>query len=105
MAGSHVGATFEEMRAGAARIIDVDGQISQRLSQLRNELAPLAGQWQGASATAFTNLMARYDSNALKISQALQAIAEQVQGSSATYVTEEEAQSQSFSGISNALDG
>lgn len=99
------GTTFEEMQAGATHIDDVNQQINGLLSQLRGQLAPLPSLWRGQASTAFVNLMARYDSSAARISEALTAIAEQVRGSSATYAAEEETHSASLSQISNALDG
>lgn len=97
--------TFEEMQAGALHIDNVNDSIQGLLSQLRGNLAPLAGVWRGSASTAFTNLMVRYDSSSQRISEALRAIAEQVRGSSQTYATEEETHSQSLSQISSALEG
>jgi len=99
------GTTFEEMQAGAQHIDTVNDQINGLLSTLRGNLAPLQGVWRGSASTAFVNLMARYDSSAGRISEALRAIAEQVRGSNATYLTEEDTHTQSLSQISTALDG
>jgi ESAT-6 family protein len=99
------GTTFEEMQAGAQHIETVDQQINGLLSALRGNLAPLNGVWRGTASTAFTNLMARYDSSSSRISEALRAIAEQIRGANATYIAEEETHSQSLSQISSALDG
>jgi len=102
---SGFGTTFEEMQAGAQHIDTVNDQINGLLSQLRGNLAPLQGIWRGQASTAFVNLMARYDSSSQRISEALRAIAEQVRGSNATYIAEEDAHSQSLGQISSALDG
>lgn len=99
------GTTFEEMQAGAQHIDTVNDQIDSLLSSLRGNLAPLNGVWRGQASTAFTNLMARYDSSSARISEALRAIAEQIRGANATYIAEEETHSQSLSQISSALDG
>jgi WXG100 family type VII secretion target len=99
------GTTFEEMQAGAQHIDTVNDQINGQLSALRGNLAPLHGVWRGQASTAFTNLMARYDSSSARISEALRAIAEQIRGANATYIAEEDAHSQSLSQISSALDG
>jgi WXG100 family type VII secretion target len=99
------GTTFEEMQAGATHIDNVNDQINGQLSTLRGHLAPLAGVWRGSASAAFVQLMARYDSSANKISEALRAIAEQVRGANATYMAEEETHSSSLNQISSALDG
>jgi WXG100 family type VII secretion target len=99
------GTTFEQMQAGAQRIDNVNDQINSLLSALRGNLAPLQGVWRGEASTAFMNLMARYDSSSARISEALRAIAEQVRGSNAAYIAEEETHTHSMSRISTALDG
>lgn len=99
------GTTFEEMQAGAQHIDDVNAMINGLLSSLRGNLAPLPSMWRGQASTAFVNLMARYDSSAARISEALTAISTQVRGSNATYMAEEETHSASLSQISSALDG
>jgi len=95
--------TPEEMQRAAQQVREVNEQVQARLSQLRNQLAPLAGAWRGEAATAFTNLMVRWDSDAKQLNQALAGIGEAIQTSGRGYQQAEEAHKQSMSSITSAL--
>lgn len=95
--------TPEEMQRAAAQVQQVNDQVQARLSQLRNQLAPLAGAWQGEAATAFHGLMERWNTDAAQLSQALRGIGEAIQTSGRSYQQAEESQQQSMSSITSAL--
>ena len=54
---------------------------------------------------AFTNLMERFNGDAQKLHQALVEIAEQMSGTAATYLTQDQDQDQVMSSIANRLNG
>jgi WXG100 family type VII secretion target len=103
MAGSAYGLSFEEMDAAGRHVLDVNQDIQGSLSQLKSSLAPLAGAWRGSAATAFQNLMVRWDDAAMRLNNALQSIGESIQASGATYAAQEEEHSQTMSAITQSL--
>lgn len=102
MAGQYE-VTPEEMQAGANQVFQVNQNVQSRLTNLQNQLAPLAGAWQGQASMQFQNLMERYQQNARQLNQALHAIGEQLQGSGSAYQAAEEEGAQQMSNITSAL--
>lgn len=103
MAGGGYGTTPEEMQRAAARVMSVNDQVQANLASLRNQLAPLAGAWQGQASTAFQALMARWDTDARSLNEALRGIGEAIQGTGQNYARAEEQHSRGLSSIQSAL--
>jgi WXG100 family type VII secretion target len=97
------GTTVEEMARAGQHVLDVNADVQADLAVLRGQLEPLQGAWVGEAATAFVGLMARWDTDARSLSEALRAIGEAVQGSGRTYQHQEEAQSAGLSSIRAVL--
>ncbi|HEY2207392.1 MAG TPA: WXG100 family type VII secretion target [Pseudonocardia sp.] len=97
------GTTPEEMQRAAQQVRQVNEQVQAGLCQLRNQLAPLAGAWKGEAATAFQGLMARWDTDARQLNQALRGIGDAISSSGAQYRRAEDAHRQSMSQITSAL--
>ncbi len=104
MAGQF-GAQFEQMQAAANHVVEVNQSVQGQLSQLRGQLAPLAGAWKGQAASAFQVLMDRWDNDARTLNEALNGIGEQIRGSGTTYAQADEAENQTYTRISQALGG
>lgn len=102
MSGAY-GLSFEEMDAAGKHVLDVNSQVQGQLSQLKSNLVPLQSAWKGSASTAFQNLMIRWDDAATRLNTALDSIGTSIQGSSATYATQEEEHSQTMSQITNSL--
>ena len=97
------GTTTEEMQRAAAQVAQVNEQVQSQLSALRNQLAPLSGAWRGEASTAFQSLMARWDTDARTLNEALRGIGEAILGSGRAYQQAEDQQRQSMSAIQGAL--
>lgn len=97
------GTTTEEMTRAGGHVLSVNDTVQADLSALRSQLAPLAGMWRGAASTQFTQLMARWDTNAAQLNSALRTIGDQIQGSARDYQAQEDAQAASMSSITQAL--
>jgi WXG100 family type VII secretion target len=97
------GTTTEQMQRAAQQVVAVNEQVQSQLAALRNQLAPLAGAWRGEASTAFQGLMARWDSDAKTLNEALRGIGEAIQGSGRGYQQAEDQQHQSLSAIQGAL--
>jgi WXG100 family type VII secretion target len=102
MAGSYT-TTTEEMQRAAQHVASVNERVQADLAALRNQLAPLAGAWRGEASTAFQGLMARWDTDARTLNEALRGIGEAIQGSGRSYAVQEEQQAQNLSAIRGAL--
>lgn len=103
MATGGYGTTTEEMQRAAQRVLSVNDQVQANLSALRNQLAPLAGAWQGQAATAFQGLIARWDTDARVLNDALRGIGEAIQGSGHSYAQAEAQQAQTLTAVRGAL--
>lgn len=97
------GTTTEEMQRAAQHVMSVNERVQADLASLRNQLAPLAGAWRGEASTAFQGLMARWDTDARTLNEALRGIGEAIQGSGQSYAVQEQQQSQNLSAIRGAL--
>lgn len=101
MAGTVV--TADELDALAKHIADINAQAQGHLRQVRNAAETVAGSWQGMAASAFQQLIGRFDDDARKISDALQGICESIASTSDVYRQNEEEQAQSVSKVQNLL--
>jgi WXG100 family type VII secretion target len=97
------GTSTEDMRRAAQQVAGVNERVQADLAALRNQLAPLAGAWRGEAATAFQGLMARWDTDARALNEALRGIGEAIQGSGQSYAHQEQQQAQTLSAIRGAL--
>jgi WXG100 family type VII secretion target len=97
------GTTVEEMERAARHVFAVNDGVQADLATLRTRLGPLAGAWRGEAATAFAGLMARWDTDARVLSEALRSIGESIQGSGAGYQAMEEQHTSDLSTIRAAL--
>jgi WXG100 family type VII secretion target len=102
MAGQYT-ATTEEMQRAAQQVLSTNEQVQGQLRSLQSQLAPLAGAWTGQAATAFQQLMERWNIDAAKLNQALEGIGSAIQTSGRSYQQAEETHAQSMSSITSAL--
>lgn len=83
----------------------VNSNLSAELKKLRGNMEQTAGAWEGGAATAFRQLMERFDTNAAKLNDALADIGELLKTAGSGYEAQEEEHSQSINQLSNVLDG
>lgn len=84
------GTTTEEMVRAAGQVRAVSDAVNGELGRLRSQLGPLQGQWSGTAATAFAQLVAKWDTEARRLNEALGAIGEQLGGTATTYQQQED---------------
>jgi WXG100 family type VII secretion target len=101
--GGGYGAQTADMSTAAGHVQQVNQSIQNELKALQGRLEPLAAGWQGDAAKAFHGLMARWNSDAASLQQALQDIGTQIQKSGQSYEQNEAAQSSGFSKITSVL--
>ncbi|NKE61929.1 WXG100 family type VII secretion target [Lentzea sp. PSKA42] len=95
--------TPEDLDALAKHIANVNDSTQGTLRQVRSSVEGVQSSWQGTAATAFQNLMTRFDEDARKVQEALMSICEQISSSSEVYKQQEAESEQSVSTIANRL--
>jgi WXG100 family type VII secretion target len=94
---------IQTMATAAQKVDAVNQQITGRLTQLRGQIQSLQGLWKGGAYSSFQSLMDRWDTDAKKLSQALQGIGEGLKGNQQNYQVAEDNNQSSFTQISNRL--
>jgi WXG100 family type VII secretion target len=97
------GTSVEEMQRAGKHVFTVNDTVQADLAMLRSRLVPLAAAWRGDAAAAFTTLMARWDTEAKLLNDALRGIGEAIQGSGVSYQAQEDQHAGDLSAIRAAL--
>jgi WXG100 family type VII secretion target len=97
--------TVEDFTIAQQRVTDVNSSVQATIKQVADTVMGLQGVWAGSAATAFQNLMIRFNDDATKLNEALLAIAEQLGAAGGTYQAQEDSKLESFGGLSGRLDG
>ncbi|MEJ2865996.1 WXG100 family type VII secretion target [Actinomycetospora flava] len=69
----------------ATRLETINGDLQGQLRSLQGRLEPLVADWQGQGSTAFQGTMARWQTDAKRINDALLGIAERVRAGAGRY--------------------
>jgi WXG100 family type VII secretion target len=102
MAGSYT-ADAAVMQKAAQQVQQVSEEIQGELRSLLSNLEPVASTWKGSAASAFQQLMSRWQEDAGKLTQALQGIAEMLDSTTKQYTQAEESNASSISKILGGL--
>ena len=102
MAGSF-GTDPAVMQKAAQQVNQVSEEISSELRSLMSNLEPVASTWKGSAASAFQQLMVRWQEDANKLTQALQGISEMLDSTNKNYTQIEESNTSSIGNIMQGL--
>lgn len=91
------------MQKAAQQVQQVSEEIQSELNSLMNNLSPVAASWKGNAASAFQQLMERWQSDATKLQQALADIAQMLDQTTKTYSSTEEQNSSQIGAILKGL--
>jgi WXG100 family type VII secretion target len=97
--------TVQDFTDAQAKVIGVKEDTEATLKQVWDQVLSLQAEWTGAAATAFHNMMMRFDSDAKALNQALEAIAEQLGAAGGTYAEQEASKQDVFGNLSAQLEG
>ncbi len=97
--------TVSEFTNAHQKTVGVKEDVEATLKQVWDTVVGLQGQWQGAAATAFHNMMMRFDDDAKNLNAALEAIAEQLMAAGSTYQEQEDSKQDVFGNLSAQLEG
>lgn len=93
-----------EMDRAVTRVNDVDSTIQASLSALRAEVATAPAHFKGEAARTFAGLMEAYDRDALRLSQALRGIADELKMASRDYATRDDERSSALKSSGSGLN-
>lgn len=80
----------QELLQAVNSMEQVNTALQGNLKNLQSEVEGVSGAWRGAAASAFTNLMAKFNEDATKLNTNLQQIADAVRGNQQAYQTTED---------------
>jgi ESAT-6 family protein len=102
MAGQFQAGSSEMLQA-AQSMEQVNTALQGNIKNLQNEVETVAPSWQGTAATAFANLMAKFQEDATKLNQDLQQITEAMTGNQKAYQAQEDEQHSAMTQILGGL--
>src|ERR1700756_1555539 len=88
-----------EMLQAVKSMEDANQSLQANLRTLQSEVEGISGQWVGTAATAFTNLMDKFHTDATQLNNDLQQISESVRGNQQAYQASEDDNQSSISNI------
>jgi ESAT-6 family protein len=91
------------MAKAASQIRQTSDEINGELRSLLSALEPVASQWKGQAASAFQQLIERWQQDANKLTQALGGIADAMDSSNKNYSQSEEANRSQIANIMSGL--
>ena len=92
------------MAQAATRVTDVNNQINSELRTLFWAVEAVHAHWSGQSAALFQQLMARWQEDSAKLSQALSGISEQISLSGKAYTASDESNQQTLRSAGSGLN-
>jgi len=102
MAGAYT-TDAQTMQKAAQQVQQVSEEINGELNSLMSNLEPVAASWKGNAASAFQQLMERWQQDATKLHQALADIAQMLDSTNKTYSQAEENNSSQIGAILRGL--
>lgn len=88
--------TPEQLSDASRSLTSGASTIEGTLSQLRSQIAPLAGEWKGVAQQRFEQLWKEWDTSAKQLHEALTGIAQLTAQASQAYEQTEQGIAQSF---------
>ena len=97
--------TVEAFTNAHRDVVNIKESTEATLKSVWDIVVGLQSEWTGQAATAFSNMMTRFDRNAKDLNAALEAIAEQLMAAGSTYQEQEESKLDTFGNLAAQLDG
>jgi WXG100 family type VII secretion target len=94
-----------EMLQAVKTMEEVNQAMLGNLKTLQQEVEQVAPAWQGAAASAFTTLMAKFDEDAARLNRDLGQIAEATTGNQKAYQAQEDTTNSAMTQILGGLNG
>ena len=102
-AGSSYGTDFETMTKAAQSVNQAVQDIGAEMRSLDSALEPIASAWKGQAASAFQQLIQKFNDDCTKLTQALDAIGQAMGANTKNYTAAEEQQSSAMGQLLQGL--
>ena len=93
----------QALTRGAQLVAEARQDLDAQMGGLRGKLSGIGAQWTGVGASAFTQMMQRWDEDTRKVIQALDTFESNLKSSEASYVAADEEQQAAFNRLSSRL--
>lgn len=93
------------LRRGQQAVSEAKAGIDQRTKQVRGEIEQLRGYWSGSAALSFTQLMARWDAETVKLNNVLIELENSLRGTEQDQAATEQEHQQAISGLGAMMGG
>lgn len=97
------GTSTEAMGQAGRDVATAQQDVRAELARLRGSLTALQGSWDSSAYQRFVELMARWDTNAERLSRSLSDIGDAIRSTGLAYEAQEDQESAQISTISTAL--
>jgi WXG100 family type VII secretion target len=104
VAGQFTTGSAELQKAGQ-QMETTNEQLMSNLSKMAGECEQIRSTWRGTAATAFSNLMERFNADAKNLNDSLNAISQAIGVNAQNYAQQEQEAQESISKIQSALGG
>lgn len=91
------------MLATAGRVDETNSQVQGELSRLQSVVDGVRSSWSGSAQASFDQLMARWNTSAKQLQEALSSISETIRGNARSFDAAEADNAQSFASVSGGL--
>jgi WXG100 family type VII secretion target len=89
--------TSEQLVSLAQSLNSGNDQVQQQLASMRNQVAPVAADWEGAASSSFQQLWQEWENGAKQLQEALTGISSLLAKAGQTYQSAEDAVKSSMS--------
>jgi WXG100 family type VII secretion target len=93
----------QSLSRAAQLVAEARQDLDQQCGALRGKLAGIGAQWVGAGASAFSQVMERWDTDTRKVITALDDFENNLKASESTYTAEDASQQATFTRLSSRL--
>ncbi len=93
------------LRRGQHAVSEAKKGIDQSTKKVRGDIEELRAFWSGAAAVSFTQLMARWDAETVKLNNVLIDLENSLRGTEQDQAATEEEQKQAISGLGAMMGG
>ncbi|APT84072.1 WXG100 family type VII secretion target [Corynebacterium aquilae] len=92
------------MVATAGRVDDTNSEVQGELTRLRGVVDGVRGNWQGSAQVSFDNLMARWNTSARDLQDALHAISDNIRHNARSFENIEASNATAFNNVGGGLN-
>ncbi|HEX4221508.1 MAG TPA: WXG100 family type VII secretion target [Pseudonocardiaceae bacterium] len=94
-----------ELQKAGAQMQSTNEQLMSNMSKLANACQEIEPAWKGTAASAFQNLMTRFQEDAKNLNSSLDTISQSINANAANYAQQEQESTDAVNKITSTLGG